>query len=428
MGPVMTDLLGKLPPIVYKMEYNYKEQYAICVKKLSEFEAAISYLGRYANGKELKNNEICKTYDDLKAKFWDPKTKQITEADLGFKDCCKCAERKDVDMSVLTNLSPGIDQTDTAAVNLQKDYFLQRRFDLKTKVVEKANELLQNIIKLRTEPQKLGDLKTYGLARRHRSWPANYYETIEKAFSQKNCKDTFFYKYAYDQDNVITDERANLTMRTIEGIDLHRVALFRRAALTIVESWGMDSQPIAKKLNEQGAIVDANIAKKPAKPVTDADFEDNNKWNLYVSSLEFGKAVGKQGGSWKDAMAAPFDSKTLKIGTPFTEYGAWANAKTGQILFGTGATYSMKNDGTISLLDTRYNQGKLSRALKNDADNAAYDNLNIQVQDKLKTLEVKVANAINPAADFVVVELDENNAEDNNQEQPNVEIDNNGAQ
>ena len=78
--------------------------------------------------------------------------------------------------------------------------------------------------------------------------------------------------------------------------------------------------------------------------------------------------------------------------------------------------------------DTRYNQGKLSRALKNDADNAAFDNLNIQVQDKLKTLEVKVANAINPAADSVVVELDENNAEDNNQEQPNVVMDNNGAQ
>jgi hypothetical protein len=53
--------------------------------------------------------------------------------------------------------------------------------------------------------------------------------------------------------------------------------------------------------------------------------------------------------------------------------------------------------------------------------------LNIQVQDKLKTLEVKVANAINPAADFVDVN-DENNADDNNQEQPNVEIDNNGAQ
>ena len=142
----------------------------------------------------------------------------------------------------------------------------------------------------------------------------------------------------------------------------------------------MDSQPIAKELNAQNAIVDANIAKKPARPVTDADFENNNLWNLYVSR------------------------------------------------FGTGATYSMKNDGTISLLDTRYNQGKLSRALKNDADNAAYDNLNLQVQDKLKTLEVKVANVVNPAADFVVVELDENNAEDNNQEQPNVEIDHNGAQ
>ena len=127
-------------------------------------------------------------------------------------------------------------------------------------------------------------------------------------------------------------------------------------------------------------------------------------------------------------MAEPFNSKTLKIGTPFTEYGAWANAKTGQILFGTGATYSMKNDGTISLLDTRYNQGKLSKALKNDADNAAYDNLNLQVQDKLKTLDARGYKFNNDASGFVVVERDENNADDNNQEQPNVVIDNNGAQ
>lgn len=124
------------------------------------------------------------------------------------------------------------------AVNIQKDFFLKVRFDLKSEVVKKANELLQNIIKLRTEPQKLGDLKTYGLARRHRSWPANYYETIEKAFSQKNCKDTFFFKYAYDQDNVISDERANLTNAILESLNLHNVALFRRAALTIVESLG----------------------------------------------------------------------------------------------------------------------------------------------------------------------------------------------
>ena len=375
--------------------------------------------------KEDNDYEICKTYDDLKAKFWDPKTKKITEADLGFKDCCKCVERKDVDMSVLTNSNPGIDQTDTAAVNIQKDFFLKVRFDLKSEVVKKANELLQNIIKLRTEPQKLGDLKTYGLARRHRSWPANYYETIEKAFSQKNCKDTFFFKYAYDQDNVISDERANLTNAILEGLNLHSVALFRRAALTIVESWGMDSQPIAKELNAQNAIVDANIAKKPAKPVTDADFENNNLWNLYVSSLEFGKAVGKQGGSWKDAMAEPFNSKTLKIGTPFKEYGAWANAKTGQILFGTGATYSMKNDGTISLLDTRYNQGKLSRALKNDADNAAYDNLNLGVQDKLKTLDSRGYKLNNEVAGFVWVDQD---VYVEPQNAPNVVMDNNGAQ
>jgi hypothetical protein len=87
----------------------------------------------------------------------------------------------------------------------------------------------------------------------------------------------------------------------------------------------------------------------------------------------------------------------------------------------------MKNDGTISLLDTRYNQGKLSRALKNDADNAAYDNLNLQVQDKLKTLDARGFKSNNEVAGFVVVNY-ENNADDNNQVQPNVEIDNNGAQ
>lgn len=428
MGPVMTDLLGKLPPIVYKMEYNYKEQYKACVRSRLEFEQKIRFLMSVANGKDLKPTDICKSYDDLKAKLWDPKTKEITLADLDFKDCCKSEDTKDVEMAVLLRTIPSINIASAAVIERAKRACLNERKRWKSEVVGKANELLRNIAKLRTEPQKYGDLKTFGLARRHRSWPANYYETIEKAFSQKNCKDTFFFKYAYDQDNVVTDERANLTLETLEGLNLHNVALFRRAALTIVESWGMDSQPIAKKLNEQGAIVDANIAKKPDKPVTDADFENNNKWNLYVSSLEFGKTVGKQGGSWKDAMAEPFNSKTLKIGTPFTEYGAWANAKTGQILFGTGATYSMKNDGTISLLDTRYNQGKLSKALKNDADNAAYDNLNLQVQDKLKTLDARGYKFNNDASGFVVVERDENNADDNNQEQPNVEIENNGAQ
>jgi hypothetical protein len=87
----------------------------------------------------------------------------------------------------------------------------------------------------------------------------------------------------------------------------------------------------------------------------------------------------------------------------------------------------MKNDGTISLLDTRYNQGKLSRALKNDADNAAYDNLNLQVQDKLKTLDARGFKSNNEVEGFVVVNY-ENNADDNNQAQPNVEVDNNGAQ
>ena len=421
MGPVMTDLLGKLPPIVYKMESSYKQQYAVCVAKRTEFENAISRVKEYANGENLNDADICKTYAEMKAKFWDPKTKTITEADLGFKACCKSDGPNDVDN---THIYEGDGPEHVAEM---KAGILKFRKKTKDTVLEKANELLQNIIKLRTEPQKLGDLKTYGLARRHRSWPANYYETIEKAFSQKNCKDTFFFKYAYNQDNVVTDERANLTNAILESLNLHNVALFRRAALTIVESWGMDSQPIAKKLNAQNAIEDADIAKKPDKPVTDADFENNNKWNLYVSSLEFGKAVGKQGGSWKDAMAEPFNSKTLKIGTPFKEYGAWANAKTGQILFGTGATYSMKNDGTISLLDTRYNQGKLSRALKNNADNAAYDNLNLQVQDKLKTLDARGFKSNNEVAGFVVVNY-ENNADDNNQVQPNVEIDNNGAQ
>ena len=163
MGPVMKDLLGKLPPIVYKMESSYKQQYAVCVAKKIEFERAIPEVKKWANGENLKDTDICKTYNDLKAKFWDPNTKEITEADMGFKACCKSDGPDDVDNS---HIYEGDGPEHVAEM---KAGILKFRKKTKDTVLEKANELLQNIIKLRTEPQKLGDLKTYGLARRHRS-------------------------------------------------------------------------------------------------------------------------------------------------------------------------------------------------------------------------------------------------------------------
>jgi len=393
MGPIMKELLGRLPHIVYRMVNNYKWRYGLCVKKRVEFDEVFADLEKYSNGK-YSNGKLeeapCNGYQELKNKFWDPKTKELTEADLGFKVNCKCDSIADVDNEALIRYDAQIDKNNQAEVDKAKQDIINKRKSLKEDLVKKAKYLLNSIANLRSEPTKLKDIKTYGISRSFSNAPADYIKAVEAAFSEEKCKDSTFFKYAYDEKNAITDSRANLTDASLQGLDLHATALYRRAALNLVEAWGMNSTKAITKELKNGAIVDSQIAKKPAKPVSDEDLEKDNMWSLYVSSLEFEKPIKKQGSLLdeivSDSKFDPLSKINLKV--PYDEYNAWGNQKTGQILFGTGTTLCMKTDGTIGELDTSYNEGKISTVLKNDKEKRAYEELNNNIQGYLSGLRI----------------------------------------
>ena len=120
--------------------------------------------------------------------------------------------------------------------------------------------------------------------------PADYTKALLDAISAEKCKDTTFYKYACDQNNVITDERANLTNGILSNVNFRKKALVRRAALNLMEGWGMESKP-CKYQWENNKVVASNVAIKPARPANEDELEDEEKWNLYVRSLKFTKPV-----------------------------------------------------------------------------------------------------------------------------------------
>ena len=257
--------------------------------------------------------------------------------------------------------------------------------ECKKDVVDKANALLESIRILRTEPMKVVDLVAGGVGPTKWKAPADYTKALLDAISAEKCKDTTFYKYACDQNNVITDERAYLANNILVSVNFRKKALIRRAALNLMEGWGMESKPCKYKW-ENNKVVSSNVAIKPARPANEDELEDEAKWNLYVRSLQFTKPVSSSLGLLDELAAAVFDPSHLGLATPIREYYSWGNAKAGQILFGTGATYSMKADGTISKLETHRNQARISRALLSEKDQEDFDQLNNTVQLTLMSL------------------------------------------
>ena len=396
MGPVMIEILNAVPYIVDKMIVNYKESYKKCISKKAEFEQAIEKIYGYSNAPD-SSTSICNNYDALKNKFWDPKTKKIEEADMGFTDICKIDKIEDVDifaMSACHDLEfQRIKWNDLVVTQkAKKKYILEKRKKYRAEVVKKANELLESIVNLNTEPQKLGDLTAYGIGPRESNAPADYIKALQTAISAKKCASSAMFNYAYDDTNAVTDERANLTEAAISDDKFRSKALIRLIALNLVEGWGVESKKINLKLDGD-KIVDSDIALQPDKPANDADLENEAKWNLYVRSLQFTKPLAKAT-TLLDEVAAVFDPSKFNLATPIKEYYSWGNAKAGQILFGTGSTYSMNTDGTISKLETHHNQGKITRALLSDNEQGAYDNLNDSVQKKLFDLKVFIPGVI----------------------------------
>ena len=380
MGAVMAELLSKLPKIADSMIVRYKSRYNNCISKKSELEKSIYRLFDYSDATVISG--LCNDYEALKPKLWDPNTKKITEADLGFTDDCASDSIEKVGAVSMLRTE---DEKFKKKLNISlKNYILKRRVECKKDVVDKANALLESIRILRTEPMKVVDLVAGGVGPTKWKAPADYTKAMLDAISAEKCKDTTFYKYACDQHNVITDERANLTNGILSNVNFRKKALVRRAALNLMEGWGMESKPCKYKW-ENNKVVPSKVAINPARPANEDELEDEEKWNLYVRSLQFTKPVSSLG-LLDELAAAVFDPTNLKLATPIREYYSWGNAKAGQILFGTGATYSMKADGTISKLETHRNQARISRALLSEKDQEDFDQLNNTVQLTLMSL------------------------------------------
>lgn len=388
MGPVMAELLSKLPKIADSMIVRYKSRYNNCISKKSELEKSIYRLFDYSDATEISG--LCNGYEALKPKLWDPNTKKITEADLGFTDDCASDSIEKVGGKAVFHAKLADRRTYDEKFNKKltssfKNYILKRRVECKKDVVDKANALLESIRILRTEPMKVVDLVAGGVGPTKWKAPADYTKALLDAISAEKCKDTTFYKYACDQNNVITDERTYLTNAILVNVNFRKKALIRRAALNLMEGWGMESKPCKYKW-ENDKVVSSNVAIKPARPANEDELEDEAKWNLYVRSLQFTKPVSSSLGLLDELAAAVFDPSNLGLATPIREYYSWGNAKAGQILFGTGATYSMKADGTISKLETHRNQARISRALLSEKDQSDFDQLNNTVQLTLMSL------------------------------------------
>lgn len=409
MGPAMVHIINAVPKIVDKMITNYKKSYEKCISKEDELDKAINKLRDYSN--TINPDEVCRHYGDLKNKFWDPQTKKIEEADMGFTNACKADSINDVDGFAIFQVENGDDANASKysrkSQEALKNYILKRRIKCKADVVKKANELLESIAKLRTEPQKLGDLKAYGIGPRESDAPADYIKALQTAISAEKCKDSAMFKYAYNEQNAITDARADLTDEAIQDINFHRNALVRLIALNLIEGWGMEPKAIKFALDGD-QIVESEMAATPQKPASDADLENEAMWNLYVRSLQFTKPLSKST-TLLDDMVEGLNLNNLNLATPFREYYSWANAKSGQILFGTGSTYSMKTDGTISKIETQHNQGKITKALLSEKEQGAYDRLNESVQRRLKGL-------CDPS-DIIVLTGDEDHEENNNDDE-----------
>ena len=381
MGAVMAELLSKLPKIADSMIVRYKSRYNNCISKKSELEKSIYRLFDYSDATAISG--LCNGYEALKPKLWDPNTKKITEADLGFTDDCASDSIEKVCAISMLRTS---EEKFKKKLNISlKNYILKRRVECKKDVVDKANALLESIRILRTEPMKVVDLVAGGVGPTKWKAPADYTKALLDAISAEKCKDTTFYKYACDQNNVITDERANLTNGILSNVNFRKKALVRRAALNLMEGWGMESKPCKYKL-ENNKVVASNVAIKPARPANEDELEDEEKWNLYVRSLKFTKPVSSSPSLLDELAAAVFDPSHLGLATPIREYYSWGNAKAGQILFGTGATYSMKADGTISKLETHRNQARISRALLSEKDQEDFDRLDDTMQRTLMSL------------------------------------------
>ena len=406
MGPAMKDLIKSIGPVVDAMERHYKTAYVTCVGKKKNFDDAIANLKKYTEDAEVDTSVVCKTYAELKGKFWDANTKEITIEDLGFKPAVQDSNVNNVQdacMNRIYNVNSFFGghkylySTVKKSSEKLKQEILDTRRDKKKAVLKAANELLKSIQELTNLPLLTGSAtKNVGYFFNYFTHyvPASYISDMQKAFSKDKCIESKFFKYVTNEDGAL-DVRTNLEAiandnNPVAFSEADKIAMKRRVAKNLIEGWGFTQKEIRRKLD--GNIVKdmrlVELAKVPDPLQSDVDFANNAKWQLYVESLTLTdvkiikKETGTLIGALKDALSK------MCFFSVIPENLAWGNAKDGQILFGTGKTYALDSEGNIGPISAIYNSGKISSSELWDKDKARVETLTSTIREALMTLDV----------------------------------------
>ena len=425
MGPAMKDLINSIGPVVDAMERHYKVAFSKCIKNKNNFDNAIANLRKYTEDADVNTSAVCNTYTELKNKFWDAGTKEITIADLGFKEVVQDSQVNSVHEQCMNRIYNGngivgghkyLYVIAKKSSETLKQEILDSRRDKKKAVLTAANELLKSIKELTNLPLLTGSAtKNVGYFFNYFTHyvPASYISDMQEAFSKDKLKDSKFFKYLTNDQDSLSNRTDLVAIGDLDFSPWDKVILKRRVAKNLVEGWGFTQQAIRRKLNGN-AVVDmalGEIANVPEAPKSEADFANNAKWQLYVESLTINdvKIIKKETGTLIGAVKDALDKMCFFSVVP--ENRAWGNAKDGQILFGTGSTYALTSSGNISPISANYNSGKISTSDLWDKDKAKVESLTSLIRDTLQAIDAPAAPYVNNGN--VIMEVDEGEEDDN---------------
>ena len=355
----MVKIIQRVDSVVDRMIKEYRDLHADYINKLDLYTEACKELQKYSNDR-TDDASPCKTAEELKDVVWEENKDNVTEENLGFKETVKADDNGDVtaEEAIIAGVAVGFKGRFTRGrhglvFNKKsgedaKAFIIKKRKELRSDVLEAANNVLESIKKLKNVSFENGTWTSgmgyfFGAFTGHMP-AADYIKSIAKALSKENLQDTHFYIYDEDEDGNVTDTRRD---KDFTDIMFEKDLVKRRAILSIVEDWGAKPQPILYKVNAnkfEKILGDPPLAVAPNRPETNEEFM-GKQYELYVYSLEFPKLIKMETGLGLSVVKEMIDK--FKFWAPVHEYKSWGNAKDGKILFGTGDSYVLDSSSGI---------------------------------------------------------------------------------
>jgi hypothetical protein len=358
----VVELLKKTDKLVPAMADKWVILYNDCVNKKHLFEGAVKWLNEYRND---ITKPSCKSYNDLKDKFWAAGDKEISEADLGFTDNVKVDGDKNTIITV--DFFMGLREDFVAGLSYSKviERVVEIRKSNRENVLQAANDLRKAIVKVLKFEMTENDIVSAIGPFRWTSVPKDSKKYLKNAVSREKCKDFPMYNVGFlDKYNY-----KNLAETMGMNSDSPQIKACRRMiCLNLLKELDLDFH--RKK--------DAN--KQEIKEPEYNNILDDDVWAPFVNSLnatsEKLKGAITLKSALKDSLLKPIKEgvSVMNLKKAYDEMCSWSEGNKGQILVGTGdGTYYVDDKATMQKITTFY----------------SYD------------LEVKDPNAVNEVTTFL---------------------------